>query len=480
MDRLYARDDLTKTLGKDELMKKQLKAIIVCVICTSVLFTASAIAKEPGVLERVKTVDDRELGELIRIAIDNLIETKELKRASERRLSQSGMTREIYAELKNERDKLKLELRGAEEIARAKVIRGVTETYAQIKLLDTQIEQTRIKMDSLSRSDAVYMELMLAVAELEAKRSTQLAQLRQVMNIVPKYAFGHKAANTLNGWLILDVIGDQVYTFKALRPFKESDTIVGNPRYRRISNTKIIKEMSQKEAVGYIKKYIKDKNKHPYRIDITRTTAGKKLSEELYDDIVRTIKAEKLELESVVYLHGNIHDMSHSASYFRKGKICFRPNSKYSFSGSEQEYIDEYVSQLKDPKSLPLKHTLEFDEESEELANRVSDAILLKAKEFKVEKLVEVKRALCFDIYVDGHRIYNSLAESRDSNSKFIDEEDFIKQTIPEHMKKAKIRPIKYLFLNTSSRSRTFTGKVKEAIKAAAKEASVQDMVEIE
>ena len=276
MDKLRARDDLNKTLGKDEVMKKQLKAITICLICTSVLFTAGAIAKEPGVLERVKTVDDRELGELIRIAIDNLLETKELKRFSGRRLSSSGISREKYAELKNEHEKLKLELQGAEEIAIAKVIRSVTEVYAQIKLLDTQIEQTRIKMDSLNSSDAIYTELALAIAELQAKRSTQLAQLRQIMNIVPKYAFGHKPAKTLNGWLVLDVIGDQVYTFKALRPFKESDTIKGNPRYTRMSNTEIIKEMSKKEAVGYIKNYIKDKNKHPFRIDITRTTAGTK------------------------------------------------------------------------------------------------------------------------------------------------------------------------------------------------------------
>jgi len=480
MDKLRARDDLSKTLGKDELMKKQLKAIIVCVICTSVLFTAVAIAKEPSVLERAKTVNDRELGELIRIAIENLAETNDLKRFSERRLSSSGMSSEKYAELKNEHEKLKLELQGAEEIAIAKAIRSVTEVYAQIKLLDTQIEQTRIKMDSLSRSDAIFTELALAIAELEAKRSTQLAQLRQIMNIVPKYAFGHKPAKTLNGWLILDVIGDQVYTFKALRPFRESDTIKGNPRYTRMGSAEIINKMSQKEAVGYIKNYIKDKARHPFRIDITRTTAGKKLSEELYDDIVRTIKAEKLELESVVYLHTNVHDMSEYKSYLRGGEIYTRYDRgrRYPISGSEQEYIDECVSRLKEPKYLPYKYILEFDEESEELASRINDAILLKAKELKVEKLVEAKRVLCFDIYVDGHRIYNSLAESRDSNSKFIDEEDFIKQTVPEQLKKAKNLPIKYI-VSCPSRN-TNVERFKEAIKAAAKEASVQDMVEIE
>ena len=103
---------------------------------------------------------------------------------------------------------------------------------------------------------------------------------------------------------------------------------------------------------------------------------------------------------------------------------------------------------------------------------------MLKAKELKVEKLIETKRVLCFDIYVDGHRIYNSRDESRDSNSKFIDEEDFIKQTVPEQLKKAKNLPIKYIISGPSRN--TNVERFKEAIKAAAKEASVQDMVEIE
>ncbi len=467
-------------------MKKQLKAIIVCVICTSVLFTVSAIGKEPSVLERAMTVDDRELGELIRIAIENLAETNDLKRFSERRLSQSGMTRERYAELKNEHAKLKLELHGAEEAARANVVRSVTEVYAQIKLLDTQIKQTRIKMDSLSSSDAIFTELTLAVAELEAKRSTQLAQLRQIMNIVPKYAFGHKPAKTLNGWLVLDVIGDQVYTFKALRPFKESDTIGGNPRYRRISNTEIIDKMSKKEAVGYIKNYIKDKDRHPFRIDITRTTAGTKPSVELYDDIVRTIKAEKVELESVVYLHTDVHDRSHYRSYFREGQIYTRydRSRRDPYLGSEQGYVNYYfVSRLKDPKNLPLKHTLEFDEESEELANRINDVLLSKAKELKVEKLIETRQVLCFDIYTERDQtrktktIYFNPADAR-AKTNGIDYQSFINQTIPEHMKKAKNLPIKYLFLSSTRGS--FNEEVKDAIEAAAKEASVQNMVEIE
>ncbi len=468
MDKLRARDNLSKTLGKDEVMKKQLKAIIVCVICTSVLFTAGAIGKELSVLERAMTVDDRELGELIRIAIENLPETNALQRMVE-----LSMNQEEY-------NKLKFELQSAEETAKSRAIRNVTEVYAQIKLLDTQIEQTRIKMDSLSRSDAIYTELTLAIAELEANRSTQLAQLRQIMNIVPKYAFGHKSAKTLNGWLVLDVIGDQVYAFKALRPFIESDTIKGNPRYTRMGNTEIIKEMSKKEAVGYIKSYIKDKNKHPFRIDITRTTAGTKPSVELYDDIVRTIKAGQFELESVVYLHGNVHERSGSASYFRGGEIYFSYDRRNidPFSGSEQGYVDYFVLRLKDPKTLPLKHTLEFDEESEELANRINDAILSKAKELKVEKLIETKQVLCFDIYAEKDlKIYFNSTDAK-AKTNGIAYQSFIDQTIPEHMKKVENLPIKYLFLGTL-RS-VFIEKVKYAIKAAAKEASVQDMVEIE
>jgi len=478
MARLYARDDHCKTLGKEEVMKKQFKTTVICVICVSVIFTAGAIAKELSVLERAKTVDDRELGELIRIAIENLQETNALKRMSGRRLSGTGDKR---TEAENEHKKLMIELQGAEEAARAKVIKSVTEVYAQIKLLDTQIDQVRTKMDSLSKSEAIYTELTLAIAELQANRSTQLAQLRQIMNIVPKYAFGHKPANTLNGWLVLDVISDEIYAFRVLRPFGEYDSIKENPRYTRRSSAEIINKMSKKEAIEYIKNYIKDKSKHPFRIDITKNTAGTKLSEELYGDIVRTIKAEKLELESVVYLHSNVHDMSKYTSYFREGKIYNGRNDPRrrmgNYADSEQEHIDGFVSKLKEPKYLPLRHVLEFDEESEELANSIEGAILLKAKEFKVEKLVEIKRVLCFDFYVDGHRIYKLGVDGRKSNDgNFTDEEKFIKEIVPEQLKKVKTLPIKY---NISGSNGTGRARVKDAIEAAVKEASLEDMVEV-
>ncbi|MHC4740544.1 MAG: hypothetical protein ACYS8Z_01455 [Planctomycetota bacterium] len=468
-------------------MKKQLKAIILCVICTNVLFTAGAIAKEPSVLERAKTVDDRELGELIRIAIENLPETNDLRRFSQRRLSQSGMSREKYAELKNEHEKLKLELRSAEETAKSRVIRSVTEVYAQIKLLDTQIKQTQIKMGSLSKSDAILTELTLAIAELQAKRSTQLAQLREIMNIVPKYAFSHKPANTLNGWLVLDVIGDQICAFKSLRPFGERDSITGYssikyPRYTRTSDTKLIEKMSKKQAVEYIKNYIEDKTKHPFRIDITRNTAGKKLSEELHDDIIRTIKAGQLELESVVYLYGDVDERSNFESYFKDGKIYTesRRSNGDLFEGSEQEYIDYHTVRFNSPRYLPRKHTLEFDEDSEELAKRIDDAILLKAKELKVEEFIETRQVLCFEIDTEGMTIFvdSEVRANGEMRANGISYQSFINQTIPEHMKKAQNMPIKYLFLG--SRRSVFAEEVKSAIEAAAKEASVQDMFEIE
>ena len=472
MDRLYARDDLNKTLGKDELMKKQLKAMIICIICASVIFTAIAIAKEPSVLERAKTVDNRELGELIRIAIENLPETNALKRMAGRRPRGSG---DEYVKQKHEYDRLMFELESAEETARARVIRSVTEVYSQIKLLDSQIKETGRKMASLSSSDSIFTELTLAIAELEAKRSTELAQIRQIMNIVPKYAFGHKPANTLNGWLVLDVIGDKVYSFKVLRPFKEHDSITGKPRYSRQSKTEVMKKMPVSKVVGFVKGYIKDKSRHPFRIDITKNAAGLKASEELYADIIRTIKAEELELESVVYLQSGAHDSSRYTYYFRNNNILSRYRGN-PIDYSAQDYIKERARLLRDPKYLPFRAMLEFDEESEELAKSMSDAILAKAKEFNIEELVEIKRVLCFEIFTDGSRIYKSYNDIRDSNSKFVSVEDFIKEILGEQLKRAEKHQVKYIV--SSGRRNVNLDGIIGAINATAKEASVDVIVE--
>jgi len=97
---------------------------------------------------------------------------------------------------------------------RPKIVRRVTELYAQIKLLDNQIEQISRKISFSQTSEAARVELILAKAELEATRLTELAELREVMNIVPKHPFMRRPERDVADRLSIDVMGELVCVYK--------------------------------------------------------------------------------------------------------------------------------------------------------------------------------------------------------------------------------------------------------------------------
>ena len=118
--------------------KQKSKSLIIC--CTFLLCAGltdiSAVRGELSVLSRVRTVDDPELGELIRVALENLPETK--------RLRQMHPYEEGYRQAEE-----------AEETAKHRTVRLVTEAYVQIKLLDSQIEQSDEKLKSSGQPDRI-------------------------------------------------------------------------------------------------------------------------------------------------------------------------------------------------------------------------------------------------------------------------------------------------------------------------------------
>jgi len=233
-------------------------------------FAATAIGEaRASILTRLQVVDDPELSELIRIAVANTADAKEAGEFLRRYTSRK------YLELKRKADE-----------AGAKVVRLVTEAYAQIRLMDTQISQIEQKI-SAARG-AVRIELILARAELDTKRMMKLAELREIMNIVPKHAFGRQPLGKLKNWLALDVIGDFVYVLKYKRPYYE---------WRRYpQSAQAVKVMSGEVAVKYIKDMVKNRDELPLRVTIFRTESGAKVSEKLYEQVIETIKKEKVEL----------------------------------------------------------------------------------------------------------------------------------------------------------------------------------------
>ncbi len=180
-------------------MNSKFKKVWLLAVCMCLMSGPLAIAadseKQGSILGRLQAINDDELGQLIRIALANLPETKALMNPP-------------YRKDQTERQELMFELRKAEETAKSKAIRRVTEVYSQIKLLDIQIEHTEQKIISLKKNSAIQIELILARAELDSKRTTKLAELREIMNILPKHAFGRKPTTALNSWFKLDVIDD--------------------------------------------------------------------------------------------------------------------------------------------------------------------------------------------------------------------------------------------------------------------------------
>jgi hypothetical protein len=137
------------------------KSVAVCcmIILLAGLTDAANGEEQASILSRVQTIDDPELGQLIRIAIEN---SPEVKMLDEYRLGRIRGTSEEYRMMEN-----------AAEAARPKIVRSVTENYAQIKLLDIQLEQFEKKILSIRVTDPVQTELLLAKAELEAQRTTE-------------------------------------------------------------------------------------------------------------------------------------------------------------------------------------------------------------------------------------------------------------------------------------------------------------------
>jgi len=322
-----------------------------------------------SILSRLQVVADPELGELIRIAVGN---TPEAKEASEFLRSYSDSTK--YRELK----------RKAEE-ASVKVVRLVTEAYAHIRLMDTQITQIEQKISGTR--GAVRTELILARAELEAKRTVKLAELREIMNIVPKHAFGRQAVAGLKNWLALDVIGDFVYVLKYKKPYHEWR---GYPDFARA-----VKVMSQETAVKYIKDLVKNREELPLRVTIFRTESGIRVSEKLYEQVIESIKKAAVELEADVYLAKVRQDIDTSDYFLRAGKIYDdeRYMQRQEYPKDEQRFFEKHIDwYLTRPRSLPRKFIIKFDKESKDLAVRMVDAIRAKAKELGVGRFVEIEQ----------------------------------------------------------------------------------------
>lgn len=352
-------------------------------ICCVFLFLAgfvntSACKGQTSVLSRVKTIDDPELGELIRVALENLPEPEESQ---------------IYSFSSPEYKKAQ----EAHKVSKLHTVRLVTEAYTQIKLLDSQIEQSNAKLGTSGQPDALAREFILAKTELESQRATKLAELREIMHIIPRHALGRKPVKDLKGWLRLDIIGDSVLVFICAKPFTENEY--------RVRHT-FVKLMSSKEAMKYALDYISKDDHLPVRVDIFRNVDGVKFSEELEKELIRNVKRAELELEAEVHLSEDVHVSHEGHAYGLLGKLGLSYGRKSVAIGPERrrelitelrnpmdaEEFDKYIrgKLVGGPERLPVKFSIKYDEQSRDLALQAAGTVRDIAKKLGVDKLVEV------------------------------------------------------------------------------------------
>ena len=363
------------------------KGLLVC--CAFVClagFMGTATAKEQtSVLSRVQTIDDPELGELIRVALENLPETKRLRQANPRAKN--------YPQTKSD-----------EETAKHHTVRLVTEAYVHIKLLDSQIEQSTGKLGSSNLPEALARQLFLAKVELESQRATKLAELREIMRIIPRHALGRKPVKDLKDWLRLDVVGDSVLVFARSKPFTDDED--------RMYDV-FVKLMSAKEAMSYAVSFVTHRAHHPVRVDIMRNRDGIKFSEQLQKELIRTVKRAKLELDAEVHLSELVYsgNVRNEYGYALRGKLGYRLEKKQQRAASvagrpgrvvaiesrvrspmDAEEFDRYIRVVLvgGPGRLPLKFVIRYDEQSKDLASQAEGTIRDVAKKHGVDKLVEV------------------------------------------------------------------------------------------
>lgn len=339
-------------------VKLKIVCVLVCFLCVPFIGLAGAAEEQESILNRITKIEDPELGELIRQAVTNSPEAQR------------------------------------DQAAKAALVRRVTEAYMQIKMLDAQIKQATQQIESPQINEDTKAELMLTRTELETKLTIQLAQLREIMNIVPKLEYKHPV-KAINTWVVLDVFShmrDQVYVFKYSKPFYER----GYNGWTT-SECRPVRLMTPQEAIAYIRDLLESQWHFPLRVDILANQAGRELSEEIKKQIDQIIEETKLQMMEVeVWLAPEPReDVTHVGVVLEKGKAACWGGTAPGLGDwlpNIESAISKYIKGqwLQRPGFLPLKLHVKFDQESEDLAMEVDQAAREAISELAVEGLVEL------------------------------------------------------------------------------------------
>ncbi len=340
---------------------KWIKKSLCLLLCLGMATAAIAQGDTSSVLDRVQNVDNPELSELIRLAIEN-----------------------------------KSKLQRLDQIATMELIRKVTLSYTQVKLFDQQIAEVSRKIEARTGPAEIRYELTLVKTELEAKLMTELANLRELMGIIPKHAFDKKPIESLSSWVILRVLDEGVYVLDSLQPFNE---------WWARQRLKSLGLQSEKEVLDYLRERLKDPNNFPIRIDHSYTAEMSFAAKVLHGKVVSLITEANCQMEAEVNLT-QIEYVSLGVSMFfiRGGTISTlhagapikRPDGgpKRLVTGVvEPNDLEQHIMwRLLRPKNVPLKFRIEHDETSSRLARQTADKVRIVAKDLGIGELVDVER----------------------------------------------------------------------------------------
>ncbi len=309
--------------------------------------------------DRLQTQDDPELAELIRTAVANH--------------------------------------QGANETEILEITRRITDGRAQILLLDQQIEDLDRRIEATPGPGETRDRLLRSKKEVEAKRMTEMGNLREAMGIVPRLAFDKQPTANLNAWVSLQVLEQRVVVLDTLKPFSD---------YWPKERHKVVGAFSEKETLDYLQGRLKDAKSLPIRIPIYYLPETKRASEDLRQKILALAREGHGEMDTEVRLEPSTWVGSgESPFYLREGKITtFYPYSLARPDGGPKPITSGLVDpndleqhilwRLTMPKNLPLTFRVEYDQASSQLAKQVADTARAVAKRVGLVDLVNVMGVL--------------------------------------------------------------------------------------
>lgn len=346
-------------------MKNERSKKLLCVLCLGlpVVWAAVTAAQSDvgSVMTRVQREEDPELGDLIRLAMEN----RKVKRE------------EVF-----------------------EVVRKVTQSYAQIRLLDQQIAEVTRKAESAKMAE-MRGELVLARAELESKRITEVANLREMVGILPQLPLAELPMETLRGHVSLQLIGERVYVLEGLPE--------GHPPFNEwwaLQRWQVVGFLPEKETLEYVRKRLQDPKSLPILFYIHYEQGAEEQARALRNKMIAVAKETRSQMDTEMRLERiSFTGSGKSTFYLRDGRITtfythemnrpdFGPELLKTGFVNPKDLEQHILWRLTKPKNVPLTFRIEYDQASIATAKKVADTAREVVKRLGIGELAPVEEVL--------------------------------------------------------------------------------------